>query len=120
MENRNEPRKEAAQNPSGTPANDPKPPGKRFPWKIIIGLVVLAVVIAVVIATRGRGKVSSQGQSAGGPRGALGPVSVIIGTVTQEDVPIYLDGLGTVQAFNLVTVRSRVDGQLQKLAFREG
>lgn len=48
------------------------------------------------------------------------PVPVVAGTVAQRDVPIYLDGLGTVQAFNTVTVHVRVDGQLQKLAFREG
>jgi multidrug efflux system membrane fusion protein len=49
-----------------------------------------------------------------------GPVPVIAGIVTQKDVPIYLDGLGTVQAFNTVMVRVRVDGQVQKIAFTEG
>jgi len=45
---------------------------------------------------------------------------VVAGAVEQKDVPIYLDGLGTVQAFNTVTVRSRVDGQLDKVVFTEG
>jgi multidrug efflux system membrane fusion protein len=45
---------------------------------------------------------------------------VVAGTVQKKDVAIWLDGLGTVQAFNTVTVRSRVDGELQKLAFTEG
>ncbi len=48
------------------------------------------------------------------------PVPVVAGTVEQKDVPIYLDGLGTVQAFNTVLVRSRVDGQVQRIAFEEG
>ena len=57
--------------------------------------------------------------SAGG-RPAMPPVPVITTKVVQKDVPIYLDGLGTVQAYNSVTVRVRVDGQLQKVAFTEG
>jgi multidrug efflux system membrane fusion protein len=48
------------------------------------------------------------------------PVPIIPGVVQQKDVPIYLDGLGTVQAFNTVTVRTRVDGQIVKIAFVEG
>ncbi len=47
-------------------------------------------------------------------------VPIVAGTVEQKDVPIYLDGLGTVQAFNTVTIRSRVDGQVQRIAFEEG
>src|SRR5919206_641639 len=57
-----------------------------------------------------------------GRRGAFegGKVPVVAGTVARKDVPIWLDGLGTVQAFNMVTVRTRVDGELQKVAFTEG
>jgi multidrug efflux system membrane fusion protein len=40
--------------------------------------------------------------------------------VSTKDVPIYLDGLGTVQAFNTVTIHTRVDGQLVKVDFTEG
>ena len=48
------------------------------------------------------------------------PVPVVAGTVVEKDVPIYLEGLGTVQAWNTVTIRVRVDGQLDKVAFTEG
>jgi multidrug efflux system membrane fusion protein len=48
------------------------------------------------------------------------PVPVVPGVVEQKDVPVFLDGLGTVQAFNTVTVHSRVDGQVMKIAFVEG
>jgi membrane fusion protein, multidrug efflux system len=50
-----------------------------------------------------------------------GPVvSVDTADVKRADVPVYLDGLGTIQAFNTVTVTARVDGELQKIAFEEG
>jgi multidrug efflux system membrane fusion protein len=59
------------------------------------------------------------GQRGGGAAGG-GPVPVVAGKVEQKDVPIYLDGLGTVQAFNTVTLRTRVDGELQQVLFAEG
>src|SRR5579872_3156228 len=40
--------------------------------------------------------------------------------VEKSDIPVYLTSLGTVQAFNTVVVRSRVDGQIDKIAFTEG
>ncbi len=46
------------------------------------------------------------------------PVSVA--TVQRRSIPIYLTGLGSVTAFNTVSVKSRVDGQLVQVAFREG
>jgi multidrug efflux system membrane fusion protein len=48
------------------------------------------------------------------------PIPVSVAQVKRADYPIYLDGLGQVQAFNTVTVRSRVDGQVVKIAFEEG
>ena len=48
------------------------------------------------------------------------PVPVTAGTVEEKAFPIYRVGLGTVQAYNTVTVKVRVDGEVQKIAFREG
>lgn len=47
-------------------------------------------------------------------------VPVKIATVEKADFPVYLTGLGTVQGFNTVLVRSRVDGQINRIAFQEG
>jgi membrane fusion protein, multidrug efflux system len=47
-------------------------------------------------------------------------VGVSIGMVEKADFPLYLTGLGTVQGFNTVLVRTRVDGQIDKIAFKEG
>jgi multidrug efflux system membrane fusion protein len=47
-------------------------------------------------------------------------VPVVVASAVRGDLPVYFNGLGTVTAFNTVTVRSRVDGQLINVAFREG
>jgi membrane fusion protein, multidrug efflux system len=47
-------------------------------------------------------------------------VPVTIASVEKADFPVLLTGLGTVQGFNTVVVRSRVDGQVNKIAFKEG
>jgi len=47
-------------------------------------------------------------------------VPVTAGLAEPKDIPVYLTGLGTVQAFNTVVVKVRVDGQLDKVAFTEG
>src|SRR5438105_5500923 len=48
------------------------------------------------------------------------PIRVSIAPVEKADFPVYLTGLGAVQAFNTVVVRTRVDGQIDKIAFQEG
>src|SRR6266700_3600206 len=66
-------------------------------------------------ATAGRGR--------GGPGGSgIGnfSVPVVVAAAHRGDLPVYFNGLGTVTAFNTVTVRSRVDGQIVNVAFKEG
>jgi multidrug efflux system membrane fusion protein len=48
------------------------------------------------------------------------PVPVLAATPRVEDVPVYLDGVGTVRALNTVTVRAQVDGKLTAVNFKEG
>ena len=93
-------------------------------------LFVIAGVLLLLIAWwschHGSSSNQSQATTSGGYSGrrgggaAGGPVPVVAGKAEQKDVPIYLDGLGTVQAFNTVTVHSRVDGALVQVNFSEG
>jgi membrane fusion protein, multidrug efflux system len=48
------------------------------------------------------------------------PVPVVAGVVAQHDVPIYLTGVGTVIAYNTVTIRSQIQGQIISIDFTEG
>jgi multidrug efflux system membrane fusion protein len=53
-------------------------------------------------------------------RDAPPAIAVDTAAASHSDVPIYLEGLGTVQAFYTVTVTARVDGEIQKIGFTEG
>ena len=63
-------------------------------------------------------KAENAQKSAAAARTAAVPVT--IAPVEKADFPVYLTGLGTVQGFNTVVVRTRVDGQIDKIAFKEG
>ena len=52
--------------------------------------------------------------------GQAAAVPVTVASVEKAEFPVYVDGLGTVQGFNTVVVRTRVDGQINTIAFKEG
>jgi membrane fusion protein, multidrug efflux system len=86
---------------------------------------LLVMVLSVFASACNKQPQAGPGGSPGAPGGGRGnfsnaPVPVVAGAVETRDVPIYLEGLGTAQAFNTVTVRTRVDGQVEKIAFNEG
>src|SRR4029077_19555420 len=86
----------------------------------------LPFAFAVGLALGGCGK-SQEGAGAAaatsgakGPGGADRPIPVLVAEAVTRDVPIFLEGLGTVTAYKTVNVRSQVDGRLDKVVFREG
>src|SRR6185312_9803838 len=88
--------------------------------KITILIVVAGICLLLLFGyTRSRSKAAAA--SAPPQRGAgQQAVPVSIAAVTQQDMPVYLDGLGSVQAFNTVTIKTRIDGEVTQVAFREG
>jgi multidrug efflux system membrane fusion protein len=76
----------------------------------------LALAVLLLIAWR---VVSHPGADAAS-RNPPPAIAVDTAPVSSADVPIYLEGLGTVQAFYTVTVTARVDGEIQKIGFTEG
>jgi len=82
------------------------------------------VLLAAVIAAGGYygwQRFHGENQAANNAQKSARPaVRVTIAPVQKTDFPVYLTGLGTVQGFNTVVVRTRVDGQIDKIAFKEG
>jgi multidrug efflux system membrane fusion protein len=84
----------------------------------VIGILLLAAGLALYFGTA-RGSIPFLAQTVA-PRPAAIAVPVSAAPVRRQDVPIYLTGLGTVQAYNSVLIKSRVDGQIVKINFAEG
>jgi membrane fusion protein, multidrug efflux system len=83
----------------------------------------LSTAILVVAASGLAGYVvhqSAKSAPSQAPTAIVPAVPVTAGAAETKNVPVYLTGLGTVQAFNTVVVKVRVDGQLDKVAFTEG
>jgi membrane fusion protein, multidrug efflux system len=59
---------------------------------------------------------SKSAQAGAGPQA----IPVAVATAERRDVPVFLEGLGSVQAYNTVSLKSRIDGQIVQIAFKEG
>jgi membrane fusion protein, multidrug efflux system len=95
---------------------DLKTPAGRRQTAIIVGVVAAMGAAAIFLSPAKTAKTGSG--RPGGPDGR--PVAVTAAPVSHHDIPIYLDAIGTVQAYNTVTIRSRVDGELVEVLFKEG
>ena len=87
-------------------------------WLFLLAIVTAGPTLgwALYAATLEPGAVAqTQKQNSGPPA-----VPVTAGTAEARDMPVYVRGIGSVQAFNTVAVKSRADGQIVKVDFTEG
>src|SRR5215831_15697782 len=82
-----------------------------------IGVAVVLALAAIIVVWRLSSGIEAPQAGAQTPPPAI-PVTP--GTVVARDVPVFLQGIGTVQAYNSVAVKSRVDGQIVRVDFKEG
>ena len=83
-------------------------------WPHCLDLAVATLLLAACGGAAGQDKAARAG---GGDKR---PVPVVTSKVVRQDMPVTLDGLGTVTAYKTVTVRSQVDGRLDSVGFKEG
>jgi membrane fusion protein, multidrug efflux system len=90
-------------------------------WYLRIGWINLLAAVAWMVAGCGLMSQNPQAASKKGQKGAAGmAVSVAVTAASTMDLPVYLSGLGSVEAFNTVVVKTRIDGQLVQINFKEG
>jgi multidrug efflux system membrane fusion protein len=85
------------------------------PRNVIVTACLLAIAIGIGTHLVRRGVIPAEAS-----RGQPAAVPVSVGVASRRDVPIYLTGLGTVQATFTVGIHSQVDGKLQDVFFKEG
>jgi multidrug efflux system membrane fusion protein len=108
--------------PGAHPARPPEQPKRKHHWWIWILLIGLAVTAGYRFYPQvfaGNPKTENKAEKSSGKKGGQA-VPVVATAARRSDLPIYLTGLGSVTAYNTVTIRSRVDGELIKVAFTEG
>lgn len=103
--------------PEAPPPGDEKK-GKSRAWVWLLVLCLLGGG-AYYLSRGGSGQDTKKAGKQDGKQGSRS-VPVVTATARQGNMEIFLNGLGTVAALNTVTVRTRVDGQLDKVAFTEG
>ncbi len=87
--------------------------------KILYSLIAIGVVVVIGLVVHSR--TSSDGaHAAKSGDGSNRPVPVTLVKVEKKDVPVWLEGLGSIAAWQQVLVRAQVDGRLDKVLFTEG
>jgi membrane fusion protein, multidrug efflux system len=88
-------------------------------WIALLAMALLGAGIYVFFAQSGEAQAPRTQQGAGAA-GAARAVPVVTAKAKSGELNVYLTGLGTVTPLNTVTLKSRVDGQLMRVLFREG
>jgi multidrug efflux system membrane fusion protein len=91
---------------------------RTFRWVILAVALVVTGYFGWQRFGADRASLAENAQKRPGPARTAVPVKTA--AVEKSDFPVYLTGLGTVQGFNTVVVRTRVDGEIDKIAFKEG
>jgi len=101
------------------PAGDARPKGSPVTRIVLLVLLVL-VVGGSAWLLRARSKATAAAAASASAAAANRTIPVLTAEVVRRDVPVWLEGLGNVSAFYTVTVKTQVDGRIDRVLFTEG
>lgn len=85
----------------------------KFWLSLLLAIAALSVLLAC-------SKGGTTAQAAGPAAGQRPPAPVVVSTVEQRDVPVQISAIGNVEAYQMVQIRSQVNGQIERVYFKEG
>lgn len=81
---------------------------------------MLAVLAAASLVACGKSPQTAQAAGPSTPGAGRPPAPVVVSTVEQRDIPVQVTGIGNVEAYQMVQIRSQVNGQIERVLFKEG
>src|ERR1019366_3059118 len=82
--------------------------------RLRLSMLLFALASGLLVSGR-----TTQGQTEVGS-GRRPPAPVVVASVEQRDIPLQINAIGNVEAYQTVQIRSQVNGQIQKIFFKEG
>jgi membrane fusion protein, multidrug efflux system len=105
--------------PPGTPTDAQQPKGS-WVTRIVLLVILAAAIGGGVLLVKVRAKAAAASTAAAASAAANRTIPVLTADVALRDVPVVLEGLGSVTAFYTVTVKPQVGGRIDRVAFTEG
>ena len=102
------------------PPPEVAPPKASWVTRVVLLILLAAAILGGWLLVTVRAKTAAATAAAAASAAANRTIPVLTADVVQKDVPVTLEGLGSVAAFYTVTVKTQVGGRIDRVAFREG
>ena len=107
--------------PVASGAVPPRAASRLFsPKRIVLGALLVIAIVATTVILRSRARAATEAAATAAHAATDRIIPVLTATAARRDVPVWLEGLGSVSAFYTVTVRTLVDGRIDQFFFTEG
>jgi multidrug efflux system membrane fusion protein len=88
--------------------------------RVVLGVLLVGAILGTALVLRSRARAASDAAATAARAASDRVIPVLTAKAARRDVPVWLEGLGSVSAFYTVTVRTQVDGRIDQVFFTEG